>query len=100
MIADLHWLWLGLGVLLAWWIWIWWRQHSRVRTAVATATAQRLLQPRPPDDCGGGRRLGAARAQNATLRTLVTPWREIKRHRGAPKRIDTQGFACPNHTCT
>jgi len=29
----------------------------------------------------------------------VRPWREVKSRRGAPKRIDTQGFACPNHRC-
>jgi len=29
----------------------------------------------------------------------VRPWREVKSRRGAPKRIDTQGFACPNHQC-
>jgi IS1 family transposase len=29
----------------------------------------------------------------------VTPWRALKSRRGAPKRINTQGFACPNRTC-
>jgi hypothetical protein len=29
----------------------------------------------------------------------VRPWCEVKSRRGAPKRIDTQGFACPNHLC-
>jgi IS1 family transposase len=27
------------------------------------------------------------------------PWCEVKSRRGAPKRIDTEGFACPNHQC-
>jgi hypothetical protein len=26
-------------------------------------------------------------------------FREVKSRRGAPKRIDTQGFACPNQQC-
>jgi IS1 family transposase/transposase-like protein len=29
----------------------------------------------------------------------VRPWHEVKSRRGAPKRIDTQGFACPNRDC-
>jgi transposase-like protein/IS1 family transposase len=29
----------------------------------------------------------------------VRPWREVKSRRGAPKRVSTQGFACPNHKC-
>ena len=27
------------------------------------------------------------------------PWREVKSRRGAPKRIPTEGFACPNPQC-
>jgi IS1 family transposase len=30
----------------------------------------------------------------------VTPWSAIKSRRGARKRINTQGFACPNRQCT
>jgi hypothetical protein len=26
----------------------------------------------------------------------VRPWREVKSRRGAPKRVNTKGFACPN----
>ncbi len=29
----------------------------------------------------------------------MRPWCEVKSRRGAPKRIDTQGFACPNQQC-
>ena len=29
----------------------------------------------------------------------MRPWREIKSRRGAPKRVNTQDFACPNHQC-
>src|SRR5215470_10702181 len=28
------------------------------------------------------------------------PWSEVKSRRGAPKRIDTEGFACPNRQCS
>jgi IS1 family transposase len=30
----------------------------------------------------------------------VHPWRELKSRRGAPKRIATDGYACPNPQCT
>jgi len=30
----------------------------------------------------------------------VRPWREVKSRRGAPKRIHTEGFACPNQPCS
>ena len=29
----------------------------------------------------------------------VRPWSEVKSRRGAPKRIPTEGFACPNQQC-
>jgi transposase-like protein len=29
----------------------------------------------------------------------VRPWREGKSRRGAPKRVNTEGFACPNREC-
>jgi hypothetical protein len=29
----------------------------------------------------------------------VRPWREMKSRRGAPKRVNTEGFACPNREC-
>ena len=30
----------------------------------------------------------------------MRPWREVKSRRGAPKRIATDGYACPNPQCT
>jgi hypothetical protein len=99
MIADSRWLWLGLVVLLAWWTWIWRSQQWRGRTGTVTATVQRLLQPGTPDDCPSCRRQTITQVENTTTRTLVRPWRTMKSRRGAPKRIDTAGFACPNRTC-
>jgi hypothetical protein len=29
----------------------------------------------------------------------VRPWREVKSRREAPKRVNTEGFACPNQQC-
>jgi len=30
---------------------------------------------------------------------MSRPWREVKSRRGAPKRVNTEGFACPNPKC-
>jgi hypothetical protein len=38
------------------------------------------------------------RVEGQRLR-MSRPWREVKSRRGAPKRIDTAGFACPNRLC-
>ncbi|HEU4746388.1 MAG TPA: hypothetical protein VFS61_14190, partial [Anaerolineales bacterium] len=57
------------------------------------------LKPRTPADCPMCRRAGATAAEHPPTRIPVTPWRERKSRRGAPKRIATQGFACPNRTC-
>jgi IS1 family transposase len=84
MIADWGWLWCSLILCLIWLVWSWRRQQTQnlpSRTATLTGPVQRLLKPRTPDACP------------------VTPWCERKSRRGAPKRIDTQGFACPNQTC-
>jgi transposase-like protein len=56
----------------------------------------RLLRPRTPLDypicC---RSSSDARPAPAPVR----PWSEVKSRRGAPKRINTDGFACPNPQC-
>src|SRR5215472_1017714 len=71
--------------------------HSK---AVALHTVvQRLLKPRTPLDCPACR-LSSTHSSDVEPAPLpVRPWREVKSRRGAPKRIDTQGFACPNHQC-
>jgi transposase-like protein len=30
---------------------------------------------------------------------MSRPWREVKSRRGAPKRVNTEGYACPNQGC-
>jgi hypothetical protein len=30
---------------------------------------------------------------------MSRPWREVKNRRGAPKRVNTEGYACPNQKC-
>jgi hypothetical protein len=42
----------------------------------------------------------SARSPDQKLPPLaVRPWREVKSRRGAPKRVSTEGFACPNPAC-
>jgi len=56
----------------------------------------RLLKPRTPVDCP------VCRLSSSGVRSVpapVRPWGEVKSRRGAPKRIPTEGFACPNQQC-
>ena len=59
----------------------------------------RLLKPRTPDDCPACRLASPASSTGGPAPLLVPPWREVKSRRGAPKRILTEGFACPNRAC-
>jgi hypothetical protein len=59
----------------------------------------RLLKPRTPDDCPAGRLASPASSAGVPAPVPVRPWREVKSRRGAPKRINTEGFACPNPQC-
>src|SRR5215470_2716696 len=60
-------------------------------------TLHRLLKPRSPDDCPACR-LDSPPSSGGEP-APVRPWREVKSRRGDPKRIDTQGYACPNRQC-
>src|SRR5215471_13115441 len=59
----------------------------------------RLLRPRCPDDCPACRLASPPSSGVGSVSQPVRPWREVKSRRGAPKRIDTEGFACPNRNC-
>jgi transposase-like protein len=76
---------------------LYWTHHCLPHSkAVALHTAvHRLLKPRSPRDC-----------PTSTLSSVVESapppvcsWHEVKSRRGAPKRVNTDGFACPNHQC-
>ena len=67
--------------------------HGRAKRT----TFHRLLKPRSPDDCPACRL--ASTPLSAGGPAPVRPWREGKSRRGAPKRIPTEGFACPNPQC-
>jgi hypothetical protein len=100
MMADSCWLVPLMLLCLVWLAWVW-RCHLSAAPSCAATTGrvQRLLQPRTPDDCPACRQLATAPPSTMPPRPPVTPWRERKSRRGAPKRIATQGSACPNRTC-
>ena len=63
-------------------------------------TVQRLLKPRTPDDCPACRRQTSLSSSARAALPPPRPWCELKSRRGAPKRIATDGFACPNRACS
>ena len=87
-----------LLLLLTWRIWMWWCPRNQIRPAVAAQT-QRLLKPRTPNDCPTCCQQAAAALATAPSTLSAPPWRDRKSRRGAPKRIATQGFACPHRAC-
>jgi hypothetical protein len=70
---------------------------SSSQGATKRPTPLRLLKPRSPDDCPACRLASTASSGGGSA--SVRPWHEVKSRRGAPKRIDTEGFACPNPQC-
>ncbi len=84
--------------------WLWhldWSPHALPRLAAKKThpMGQRLLKPRSPRDCPACRLACTHSSVVEPAPALVRPWSEMKSRRGAPKRVDTQGFACPNHQC-
>ena len=76
------------------------RLHLRSCTSKGVAKRPRLprlLKPRCPDDCPACRL--ASTPASALGSAPVRPWREVKSRLGAPKRVNTQGYACPNQKC-
>ena len=73
---------------------------SRPSPGVARFTrAPCVLRPRDPDDCPDCRRSAAGATGQDQARPSPRPWREGRSRRGAPKRVATDGFACPNAAC-
>ena len=71
-------------------------QPSDAQAGRRCALVHRLLKPRTPLDCPVCR-LASSGVEPASA--PVRPWREVKSRRGAPKRVNTEGFACPNQQC-
>jgi IS1 family transposase len=86
--------WVVLGVLLV----LAWLAAGR-RSSPGAARVPRVLRPRDPDDCPDCRRRAAGATGQDPARPAPRPWREGKSRRGAPKRVATAGFACPNAAC-
>jgi transposase-like protein/IS1 family transposase len=90
-----------LMLLLAQLCHLYWTHHGLPHSkAVALHTAvQRLLKPRTPLDCPACRLSSTLSSGVEPAPLPVRPWREVKSRRGAPKRVNTEGFACPNRKC-
>jgi transposase-like protein len=78
-----------------------WCHHcpAQLRSAAWHPAAQRLLKPRSPHDCPACRLCSTFSLIVRPAPLSVRPWCEVKSRRGAPKRVDTEGFACPNNQC-
>ncbi len=78
-----------------------WCHHgpAQLRAAARRTSIQRLLKPRTPRDCPACRLACTPSSGVRPAPAPVRPWREVKSRRGAPKRVNTEGFACPNQQC-
>ena len=75
-------------------------QPSHFKAGAVRSTVQRLLKPRTPDDCSLCRLAPTPSVGAGLVPGPLRPWSEVKSRRGAPKSINTEGFACPNPQCT
>ena len=71
-------------------------QPSHSQAGSRRTMVHRLLKLRTPVDCPICR-LCSSEVRSAPA--PVRPWCEVKSRRGAPRRIHTDGFACPNQQC-
>jgi IS1 family transposase/transposase-like protein len=74
-------------------------QPSCSRGGAKRSTLHRLLKPRCPDDCPACRLASTPSSAGGSAPAPVRPWPEVKSRRGAPKQVNTEGFACPNQQC-
>jgi hypothetical protein len=70
-----------------------------LRAAKVRTRLHRLLKPRSPDDCPACHLASAPSSRGGPAPLPARPWSEVKSRRGAPKRIHTDGYACPNQQC-
>jgi hypothetical protein len=74
-----------------------WPHHGPAQEASAKRTPlHRRLKPRSPHDCPTFRLASTLSSVAEPMPPPVRPWREVKSRRGAPKRLNTVGFVCPN----
>src|SRR5215467_12519009 len=72
---------------------------SSSRGGARRSILHRLLKPRCQDDCPACRLASPVSSGGEPAPAPVRPWCEVKSRRGAPKRINTEGFACLNQQC-
>ena len=72
---------------------------STLRGGAKRTTLHRLLKPRTPHDCPACRLASTPSPGVRLAPAPVRPWCEVKSRRGSPKRVNTEGFACPNQQC-
>jgi transposase-like protein len=80
---------------------LYWTHHCLPHSkAVALyPVVHRLLKPRSPGACPTCRLSYTLASSVEPTAPPVCPCSEVKSRRGAPKRVNTDGFACPNHQC-
>jgi IS1 family transposase len=66
---------------------------------VVHPVVHRLLKPRTPLDYPACHLSHTFSSCVEPAPPPVRPWREVKSRRGAPKRVNTEGYACPNRAC-
>jgi len=98
MTADTPWLMLVVVVGVGCGLWTWRWHGCRLLLALQRVRAPRRLRPRTPADCPACRPHLGTPPPVQPAAPPVRPWR-VQPRRGAPKRIRTAGFACPNPTC-
>ena len=78
-----------------------WLHLPSSHSAVASrhSLVHRLLKPRCPDDCPACLLASTPSSSVRPASASVRPWCEVKSRRGAPKRVNTQDYACPNQQC-
>ena len=69
------------------------------RAGAVHPVIHRLLKPRSPDDCPACRLASPPASSAGPAPAPARPWCEVKSRRGAPKRVKTEGYACPNRKC-
>jgi transposase-like protein len=75
-------------------------QPSPSQAGSRRTMVHRLLKPRTPLDCPTCRHSSIPSSGTEPAPAPLRPWCEVKSCRGAPKRVNTEGFACPNRRCT
>src|SRR5215471_6881161 len=87
----------ALLIWLVWLVWGRWNDHERLAVRVLTRGQARQRQPHSARECPVCRAAPGAWATHE--RRVVEPWSAHKSKRGRPKRVETDGYCCPNPGC-